>query len=55
MTSVCACEASVRPGVNGTETLTPAFFAAFSIAATPPRTMRSAIETFRELDLLNEA
>ena len=34
-TSVCACEASLRPGVNGTFTLTPAFFAAFSMPAPP--------------------
>ena len=45
-TSVSACVASVRPGVNETSTLTPAAFAAASIAAQPPRTMRSASDTF---------
>ena len=32
-TSVCSCVASVRPGVNGTSTSWPAFFAACSTAA----------------------
>ena len=36
----------MRPGVKGTFTLCPAAFAAFSIAALPPRTIRSASETF---------
>ena len=45
-TSVCSCEASVRPGANGTVTSCPAFFAACSTAAQPPRTIRSASETF---------
>ena len=45
-TSVCSCEASMRPGVNGTETSCPAFFAAFSTAAQPPSTIKSASETF---------
>ena len=31
-TSVCSCDASMRPGVNGTVTSCPASFAAFSIA-----------------------
>jgi hypothetical protein len=44
--SVCSCEASVRPGAKGTLTSWPAFFAASSTAALPPRTMRSASETF---------
>ncbi len=44
--SVCSSEASVRPGVNGTVTSCPAPFAAFSTAAQPPSTMRSASETF---------
>ena len=35
----------MRPGVNGTETSCPAFFAACSTAAHPPRTIRSASET----------
>ena len=35
----------MRPGVNGTFTSTPASFAAFSTAAPPPRTIRSASET----------
>src|SRR5271166_5158343 len=45
----------MRPGVNGTFTLWPAFFAASSTAAQPPRTIRSASETFFLLDfeLLN--
>ena len=34
------------PGVNGTFTLTPAFFAAFSTPALPASTIRSASETF---------
>ena len=45
-TSVCSCEASLRPGVKGTVTLWPAFFAACSTPAQPPRTIRSASETF---------
>ena len=45
-TSVCSCDASMRPGVKGTFTSCPASFAAFSIAAQPPRTIRSASETF---------
>ena len=36
----------MRPGVKGTFTPTPASFAAFSTAAQPARTMRSASETF---------
>ena len=36
----------MRPGANGTVTSTPAFFAAFSTAAQPPSTIRSASETF---------
>src|SRR6516225_12070270 len=36
----------MRPGVNGTFASWPAFFAACSIAAQPPRTIRSASETF---------
>ncbi len=44
--SVCACEASVRPGANGTATLWPAAFAACSTPALPARTIRSASETF---------
>ncbi len=35
----------MRPGVNGTVTSWPAFFAACSTAAHPPRTIRSASET----------
>ena len=45
-TSVCSCVESVRPGVKGTVTEWPAFLAACSMAAQPPRTMRSARETF---------
>ena len=45
-TSVCSCDASVRPGVKGTVTSWPAFFAACSTPAQPPRTIRSASETF---------
>ena len=54
LTSVCSCEASVRPGANGTVMLNPAFFAARSTAAQPPSTMRSAREMrFRpDCDLL---
>jgi hypothetical protein len=44
-TSVCSCEASVRPGANGTVISCPAFFAARSTAAHPPRTTGSASET----------
>ena len=36
----------MRPAVKGTFTPTPAAFAAFSTAALPPRTIRSASETF---------
>ena len=36
----------MRPGVKGTFTSTPASFAAFSTAAQPPSTIRSASETF---------
>jgi hypothetical protein len=36
----------VRPGVKGTVTLWPAFFAACSTPAQPARTIRSASETF---------
>jgi len=36
----------MRPGVKGTFTSRPASFAAFSTAALPPRTIRSASETF---------
>ena len=36
----------MRPGVNGTCTSCPAFFAACSTAAQPPRTITSASETF---------
>ena len=43
-TSVCSCEASVRPGVKGTFTVTPAAFAACSTPAHPASTMRSASE-----------
>ncbi len=35
----------MRPGVKGTVTSWPAFFAAFSMAAQPPSTIRSASET----------
>ena len=35
----------MRPGANGTVTSCPAFFAACSTAAHPPRTIRSASET----------
>src|SRR5437762_12013582 len=45
-TSVCSCDASMRPGVNGTFTSMPASLAAFSIPAQPPRTIRSASEIF---------
>ena len=45
-TSVCSCDASVRPGENGTVTSWPASFAACSTAAHPPRTITSASETF---------
>lgn len=44
-TSVCSCDASVRPGVKGTVMLWPAAFAAFSMAAQPPSTTRSAKDT----------
>ena len=36
----------MRPGVKGTVTSWPAFFAACSTPAQPPRTIRSASETF---------
>src|SRR2546430_3215086 len=36
----------MRPGVKGTFTSSPASLAAFSTAAQPPRTIRSASETF---------
>src|SRR5262245_38549789 len=36
----------MRPGVKGTLTSTPPSFAAFSTPAQPPRTIKSAIETF---------
>ena len=36
----------MRPGEKGTFTLRPAFLAASSTAAQPPRTIRSASETF---------
>ena len=36
----------MRPGANGTFTSTPASFAAFSTAAEPPSTIRSASDTF---------
>ena len=36
----------MRPGEKGTFTSWPAFFAAASTAAQPPRTIRSASETF---------
>ena len=36
----------MRPGTNGTVMSCPAFFAASSTAAHPPRTIRSASETF---------
>ena len=36
----------MRPGAKGTLMSTPASFAAFSTAAQPPRTIRSASETF---------
>ena len=43
-TSVCACDASVRPGTKGTVTSCPACFAAASMAAPPASTIRSASE-----------
>ena len=47
----------MRPGVNGTVTLTPAFFAACSTPAQPASTIRSASETFLPpgADLLKSA
>ena len=36
----------MRPGVKGTFTSCPAAFAAYSIPALPPRTIKSASETF---------
>ena len=36
----------MQPGVKGTFTSCPASFAAFSIAALPPRMIRSASEIF---------
>ena len=53
-TSVCCGDASVRPGVKGTVTAWPPFFAACSIPAPPASTIRSAIDTFF-CPLLNEA
>ncbi|SQA02555.1 Uncharacterised protein [Serratia marcescens] len=44
-TSVCSCEASMRPGANGTVRAKPAFFAACSTPAAPASTIRSASET----------
>ncbi len=44
--SVCSSDPSVRPGVKGTVRSVPAFFAASSTAPHPPRTIRSARETF---------
>ena len=44
--SVISVVASVRPGRNGTKMSRPASAAARSIAAAPPRTIRSAIEIF---------
>src|SRR4029453_15671954 len=45
----------MRPGVNGTGHLWPAYFAACSMPAHPPNTIRSASETFLPPDavLLN--
>ena len=43
---MCSCDASMRPGVNGTVTLWPALFAARSTPAQPPSTIRSASEIF---------
>ena len=45
----------MRPGEKGTFTSCPAFFAASSTAAQPPRTIRSASETFfpPDCELLN--
>ena len=45
----------MRPGEKGTSVSWPAFFAAASTAAQPPRTIRSARETFLPPDcaLLN--
>ena len=48
--SVCSSVASVRPAVNGTETPDAA-----SMAATPPRTIRSARETCAPPAALNSA
>src|SRR5271166_4911518 len=42
----------MRPGVKGAFTATPAFFVASSTAAQPPRTIRSASETFLPFGLL---
>ena len=55
VTSVCPCEASMRPGVKGTVTFWSPFFAACSAPAQPARTIRSASETFLPPDwaLLN--
>ena len=44
----------MRPGANGTVMSCPAFFAACSTAAHPPRTIRSASETFFPPDWLEE-
>ena len=54
----CSCDASVRPGVNGTSTSTPASRAACSTPAQPASTIRSASETGlpkRRLDPLERA
>ena len=50
-TSVCAWDASDRPGVNGTSTFIPAALAADSMATEPPRTIKSASETFLLLEV----
>ena len=42
--SVCAWDASIRPGAKGTTTSCPAFLAAASTAALPASTIRSASE-----------
>ena len=50
--SVSSAEASIRPGRNGTLTSWPAALAACSMAAQPPNTIRSAMETARLITLL---
>ena len=45
--------ASVRPGIKGTFNLYPLFLAAFSTATHPPRTIKSARETFFFLESKN--